>query len=142
MARSAIFLAAAAMEGRGKWQVGEMRDYHNLDVWKKAHAVTLSIYRVTRTFPRDERYGLTAQMRGAARSVPANIAEGCGRPSRTDLARFLDIAMGSANELAYYVELARDLDYLPVPAAREFSDSVAEVARMLVSLATTIRTTP
>ena len=118
-----------------------MRDYRKLDVWKKSHALTLLVYRQTRSFPRDELYGLVAQMRGSARSIPANIAEGSGRSSRADLARFLDMSMGSANELSYYIELARDLDYITAEAAALLDSLAAEVNRMLVALARTVRRT-
>ena len=111
-----------------------MRDYHKLDVWVKGHALAIDIHRLTHTYPRREVFGLAAQMRGAARSVPSNMAEGCGRESRKDFARFLDIASGSANELAYYVELSRDLGYLGRDAEAAMTDRIAEVGRMLVSL--------
>ena len=75
-----------------------MRDFKDLLVWEKAHRVTLQVYRATRTFPADERYGLTAQLRRSAASIPANIAEGCGRDGERELARFISIAAGSASE--------------------------------------------
>ena len=80
-----------------------------LKVWVKAHEVTLAIYQCTRNFPREEIYGLTSQMRRAAASIAANIAEGCGRRSDAELHRFLQIARGSARELEYHLLLARDL---------------------------------
>jgi four helix bundle protein len=86
-----------------------MRDFRKLMVWQKAHQLTLGIYELTANFPRDEVYGLTSQVRRAAASIPANVAEGCGRDGDTELARFLRIAMGSANELEYHLILARDL---------------------------------
>ncbi|HLF77604.1 MAG TPA: four helix bundle protein, partial [Dehalococcoidia bacterium] len=89
-----------------------MRDFRKLDVWDRAHKLTLSIYSVTGSYPRDEVYGLTSQTRRAASSIPANIAEGCGRESNADLARFLHIAFGSASELEYHLILARDLEYI------------------------------
>src|SRR5438128_1985058 len=80
-----------------------MQDFRKLRVWAAAHQVTLAAYRVTRRFPRDELYGLTSQIRRSAASVCANIAEGCGRSSRRDFARFLHVAQGSASELEYGV---------------------------------------
>src|SRR5690348_3685739 len=89
-----------------------MQDFRGLKVWEKEHRLTLAIYKVTTTFPRDERFGLTGQIRRACGSIPANIAEGCGRGTGSDFARFLQIAMGSASELEYHLLLAHDLGYL------------------------------
>ncbi|MDE3057272.1 MAG: four helix bundle protein [Bacteroidota bacterium] len=89
-----------------------MRNVKEILVWEKAHAMTLSIYRVTQSFPKSEMYGLTGQLRRAARSVPANIAEGCGRHTEAEFAHFLQIAAGSASEVEYHLLLARDLDYI------------------------------
>ncbi|HLK31639.1 MAG TPA: four helix bundle protein [Terriglobales bacterium] len=86
-----------------------MKDYKHPDVWTKAHELTLSVYQASFGFPRSEVYGLTSQMRRAAISICANIAEGSGRKSDSELARFLQIARGSASELDYHVLLARDL---------------------------------
>ncbi len=86
-----------------------MQNFRELKVWNKAHAVTLAAYSATESFPASERYGLTSQMRRAATSIAANIAEGCGRSSDADFARFLHVALGSASELEYLVLLARDL---------------------------------
>jgi four helix bundle protein len=76
-----------------------MEDFKNLKVWRKAHELTLAVYQRTRTFPKDEIYGLTSQIRRASASIGANIAEGCGRRSDPELKRFVQIARGSANEL-------------------------------------------
>jgi four helix bundle protein len=76
-----------------------MQDFKSLKVWQAAHRLTLEIYGATRSFPREEQYGITSQIRKCASSIPANIAEGCGREGKRDFARFLDIAGGSANEL-------------------------------------------
>ena len=89
-----------------------MQDYRKLAVWKRAHELTLAIYACTGGFPRDEAFGLTSQLRRSAASIPANIVEGCGRDTNAEFARFLYIALGSANELEYHLLLARDLDYL------------------------------
>ena len=97
-----------------------MGEFTKLAVWKKAHALTLAIYRRTALWPRREIFGLTSQTRHAAISVPANIAEGCGRNSDAELARFSRNSLGSASELSYYVILARDLEYL---AAEEHDES-------------------
>ena len=86
-----------------------MKDFRKLKVWEKAHHLTLALYPVTASFPRDEVYGLASQIRRAASSIPSNIAEGCGREGDPELARFCIIARGSATELEYQLLLARDL---------------------------------
>ena len=90
-----------------------MEDFKELRVWAKAHELTLVIYQKTRGFPKEEMYGLTSQLRRAAVSVGANIAEGCGRRSDGEMKRFLQIARGSANEVEYHLLLAKDLRFLP-----------------------------
>ena len=89
-----------------------MRDFRRIKVWAKAHSLTLDIYRETAGFPREEIYGLTSQMRRSSASIPANIAEGYGRAGDSELARFLQIGMGSAYELEYHLLLASDLSFL------------------------------
>ena len=84
-----------------------MEDFKNLRVWVKAHEITLDIYKKTQCFPKEEMYSLTSQMRRAAASIGANIAEGCGRRSDGEMRRFLQIARGSANELEYHLLLAK-----------------------------------
>src|SRR5882757_5230038 len=91
---------------------GSMKDFKELKVWSKAHEMTMSVYRATRSFPKEELYGLTSQLRRAAASIGANIAEGCGRRSDGEFTRFLQIARGSASEIEYHFMLARDLHYL------------------------------
>ena len=111
-----------------------MKDFKELRVWQKAHALTLEIYQATRSFPRDEIYGLISQIRRAAVSVGANIAEGCGRRSDGELRRFLQIARGSASELEYHLLLARDLKLLANDTYQSFKKQLIEVQRMLTSL--------
>ena len=89
-----------------------MKDFRNLNVWQKAHLFVLDIYEVTTKFPKEEKYGLTSQIRRAGVSIPANIAEGCGRRSDAQLSHFLQIAMGSASEIEYHLMLTRDLNLL------------------------------
>jgi len=100
-------------------------------VWEKAHRLALEVYRVTATFPREEAYGLTSQIRRCCASIPANIAEGCGRGGDGELARFLRIAMGSASELEYHLLLVRDLGLLNPTEYEWLTTSVVEVKRML-----------
>ncbi len=110
-----------------------MRDFRELKVWEKAHRLTLQVYRITKNFPSDERFGLMVQLRRAAASVPTNIAEGCGRNGERELARFMSIAAGSASEVEYQLLLAYDLDYMQDETYRELNQQVNEVKRMLNS---------
>jgi len=111
-----------------------VKDFRELKVWAKAHHLTLLIYKVTATFPREEAYGLTSQIRRACASIPANIAEGCGRGSDAEFGRFLQIAMGSACELEYHLLLAHDLDLINDAHYERLTPDVTEVKRMLASL--------
>ena len=108
-----------------------MRNFHELKVWEKAHRLVISIYEVTQHFPSEERFGLTLQIRRAAVSIPSNIAEGCGRNTDPEMARFVDIATGSASELDYQIRLARDLRYLDEDSYKKLADQVQEIRRML-----------
>jgi four helix bundle protein len=111
-----------------------MQDFRQLTVWQKSHALALMVYTLTRIFPTEERYGLTSQMRRAAASIPANIAEGCGRSAKAELRQFLYVSFGSASELEYFSMLAHDLCLLPDPAFRKLETNVHEVKRMLTGL--------
>ena len=108
-----------------------MRNFKELKVWEKAHQWVLDVYRVTGTFPSEERFSLATQLRRSAASVPTNIAEGCGREGRREFARFLSIAAGSACEAEYHLLLARDLGYLEDEIHRELDERINEVKRML-----------
>ncbi len=116
-----------------------MQDFRNLKVWQKGHALTLKTYQRTASFPREELFGLTSQMRRAAASIPMNLAEGCGRGSDPDFARFLHIAQGSASELEYQFLLARELQYLPEGGYSDLDHDVVEVKRMLAALIQTVK---
>jgi four helix bundle protein len=111
-----------------------MEDFKDLKVWTKAHELTLAVYRRTRLFPKEEMYGLTSQLRRAAASIGANIAEGCGRRSDGEMKRFLQIARGSASELEYHFLLARDLQLLDNDEFGNLEGRVLEVQRRLASL--------
>jgi four helix bundle protein len=115
-----------------------MEDFKNLKVWSKAHELTIKTYGRTRTFPNDEMYGLTSQIRRAAASIGANIAEGCGRRSDPEMKRFIQIARGSASELEYHLLLARDLHFLNQLEFKELEAKVLEIQRMLAALAQTL----
>jgi four helix bundle protein len=108
-----------------------MQDYRKLIVWQKSHQLTLEIYRVTQTFPKSELYGLVSQVRRSASSIPANIAEGCGREGSNELKRFLSIAYGSASELDYHLLLAKDLNYLEEEEHKHLEKLLSEVRRIL-----------
>ncbi|MEX2309842.1 MAG: four helix bundle protein [Pirellulales bacterium] len=116
-----------------------MRDFHGLMVWQKAHTLTLNVYRLTKRFPDDERFGLISQLRRSAASVPANLAEGCGRGGEQEFARFVQIAMGSAAEVEYHLLLAKDLGYLADADFDTLKNTIEEVKRMLASLLRTVR---
>lgn len=112
-----------------------MKDFRNLKVWEKAHLLALDSYRFTNDFPKQEMFGLTSQIRRAAVSIAANIAEGCGKSGNGEFQRFLNIATGSASELEYHFLLARDLGFIGDVGYECLSTSVVEVKRMLSALA-------
>ena len=116
-----------------------MIDFKELKVWQKAHQMTLHTYRVTACFPKEEMYGLTSQLRRAAASIGANVAEGCGRRSDGDMCRFLQIARGSASEVEYHLLLAKDLRFLDEQEFRLLSHQADELQRMLTALIQTVR---
>jgi four helix bundle protein len=115
-----------------------MEDFKDLVVWQKSHRVALDLYQRTRSFPREELFGVTGQMRRAATSIPANLAEGCGRRSDGELLRFVQIARGSASELEYHLILARDLGLLSAEEFHVFELRVLEVQRMLAALSQSV----
>ena len=111
-----------------------MRNYKDLLVWQKAHALTLDLYRVTETFRRKEMFGLTSQIRRAASSIGANLAEGCGRRSDGEMSRYVRISMGSASELDYHLVLTSDLKFIEKKEFAELDSKLSEVRRMLTGL--------
>jgi four helix bundle protein len=121
---------------------GFVQDFRNLRVWQAAHALTMSVYRITARFPRSEAYGLTAQIRRSASSIGANLAEGSGRNGDAEFARFCSIAMGSASELDYQLLLAGDLQFLKPEDYAALAERTAEVRRMLNALLQTLNRKP
>ena len=111
-----------------------MKDFRKLLVWDKAHRLTLAIYHVTATLPREETYGLLSQMRRAASSIPSNIAEGCGRDGDAELSRFCVMARGSASELEYQLLLSRDLKLIQSQEYEQLTQQTVEIKRMLTVL--------
>ena len=116
-----------------------MQDYRKLEVWQKAHQLTLFLYKVTQSFPANEQYNLTSQMRRSAYSIPMNIAEGCGKASKPDFARFLDISLGSASELDYQLLLAHDLNYLEEQIHEKTHAQLSVIRKMLSNLSKSVR---
>ncbi len=116
-----------------------MRDFRELDVWHKAHSFTLDLYRITRHFPPYELYGIVSQLRRAAVSIEANIAEGCGKKTSKDFGRFLQIAFGSASEIECELLIARDLNFFA--NNREYDTlarQICEIKKMLAAFIATI----
>jgi len=111
-----------------------VKDFHELKVWQKAHQLTLAVYRITAAFPREELYGLTSQLRRCSASIPANLAEGCGRNGDAEFARFCSIAMGSASELEYHLLLAKDLKLIKPKDHADLILRATELKRMLTGL--------
>src|SRR5690349_18681871 len=116
-----------------------MQSFRNLRVWAKSHQLTLDVYSSSKVFPKDEIFGLTSQMRRASASIGMNIAEGCCRKGDAEMARFLQMAMGSASELEYQLLLVHDLKYLQDPAYERLTTQVVDVKRMLSSLMQKVR---
>jgi four helix bundle protein len=91
-----------------------MRDFKKYEIWQLGHSLTLQIYKITSTFPKEELYGLTSQIRRATSSIPTNISEGCGRNSDKEFNQFLNIALGSTSETEYLLILSKDLNYINI----------------------------
>lgn len=111
-----------------------MKDFRELKVWERAHEMVLTAYRTTASFPKSEIFGLVSQIRRCSVSIPANIAEGCGRLGNSELHRFLQIACGSVSELEYHFLLAKDLGYISGVGYAPLQERVLELKRMLVAL--------
>jgi four helix bundle protein len=111
-----------------------------LKVWNKGHKLTLKIYEATRGLPQEEMYGLKSQMRRASVSIPTNIAEGSGRNSDAELARFLEIAMGSASELEYLILLSKDLNFFTGKLYTALTSEITEIKQMLATFIKKVRT--
>ena len=109
-----------------------MRDFHKLIIWQRSHQLTLAVYRISKSFPKEEIFGLTSQMRRAVSSIPTNIAEGCGRASNKDFAHFLQIAIGSATEVEYQLLLARDINYINDDDYQTLANETVVVRKMII----------
>ena len=111
-----------------------MKDFRRLEVWQKAHSLSLAVYRDTAGFPKEERFGLTSQIRRCCVSVEANIAEGCGRGGDPDFRRFLQMALGSASELDCELLLSRDLGFLKTDRYEDLFGLLRSIKAMLSTL--------
>ena len=107
------------------------QDFKKLEVWKSAHQLTLDIYRLTTNFPKDERFGMIQQIRRAAASIGANIAEGAGRRTNKDFARALYFSFGSIKELEHFLLLAKDLNYIDICNFNAFNQKLESIGKML-----------
>ncbi len=116
-----------------------MQNYKDLKVWVRSHEITLKIYSLSKGFPKEEIYSLTDQVRRCSSSIPANIVKGCGKNSKNDFGKFLNIALGSANETEYFLLLAKDLGYLKIEDYQLLEKAINEVKAMLISLIQKVR---
>jgi len=117
-----------------------MQDFKKLKVWEKAHSLTIDIYKITKRLPKQELYGITNQIRRASVSIATNISEGCGRESRADFARFLQIAVGSASEVEYLLLLSNDLNLLEKNEMESLNNKNVEIRMMLTKLIQKLKT--
>lgn len=113
--------------------------YRQLNVWKKSYSLALEVYKSTRSFPKDELFGLTSQMRRSATSIPANIAEGNTRESKKEYRHFVAIARGSAAELETWIMFSKDLGYISIEQSKKLSKAVDEVKALLFGLSKSLR---
>ena len=111
-----------------------MRDFRKYHVWEQSHKLTLEIYSMTKIFPSEEKFGLISQIRRASSSIPTNIAEGCGKISDKDFARYLGISFGSASELEYLTLLSKDLNYISDEKYQVIQAEVVSIKKQLYHL--------
>lgn len=119
-----------------------MRSHHNLDVWKKALDFVIDIYKATDSLPKEEKFGLTSQLRRAAVSIPANIAEGAGRKSDKELLYFLSNAQGSASEVETELIIAYRLNYIPKATLEKLTGSLDDIGRLITGLTNYLKNKP
>ncbi|NQY31194.1 MAG: four helix bundle protein [Flavobacteriaceae bacterium] len=111
-----------------------MRDFKKYDIWKLSHQLTLDVYLVSKSFPKEEIYGIVSQIRRASTSIPTNISEGCGRDSDAEFNRFLTIALGSASEVEYLLILSKDLNYIDSNSFIQLDENINIIKRKIYSL--------
>ena len=119
-----------------------LRNYKELKVWQKSYGLCLEIYRITAGFPKEEKYGLTSQIRRSVVSIPSNIAEGYGRKTTMDYIRMLHISYGSVCELETQVLLAGDLGFIEKDSSHTLNKNIAEIERMLKALIKSLEDKP
>jgi len=117
-----------------------MQDFTKLKVWQKAHTFTINLYKISSTFPSEEKFGLTNQIRRASVSIESNLAEGAGRSSSKEFSRFLDIAQGSAFEVKCQILIAKDLSYIDNQKSELLMEKINEVSRMITLLNQKLKT--
>lgn len=119
--------------------MGKVNSFHDLEIWKLSHQLVLDIYKLTKTFPKEEEYRLISQLTRAAVSIPANIAEGMGRYSRKEFINFLTIARGSLEECKYFILLSRDLNFINLVEYNTLTEKFDKVGKMINALITSIK---
>ena len=108
-----------------------MRNFLTLEIWKRSHLFTLKIYNITKSFPREELFGLSSQMRRSSSSIPTNIAEGAGRNTNPQFAQFLQFSSGSCSEIQYQLILSKDLTYISEEVFKELHSEIIEIRKMI-----------
>lgn len=121
------------------FKVYVMRDFKTLQIWESSHKLTLDVYELTASFPKEEVFGLTSQLRRSVASVPTNIAEGCGRNSDADTAHFIQIAIGSLCETEYHLILARDLGYIDNVSYESLSERITILRKQMIRYCEVLR---
>lgn len=116
-----------------------MQNYKDIKVWEKAHHYAIKVYAITKDFPKEEQYNLVSQLRRAATSIPTNIAEGAGKFTNIDFARYLQISLGSTHEVEYLLLLAYDLGFIAKENFELVSTEIGEIKAMLISLIKKVR---
>jgi four helix bundle protein len=116
-----------------------MKNYKELIVWQKAHVFVLAAYKITKSLPKEELYNLTSQIRRAATSIPTNLAEGCGKFTQRDFAKYLQSALGSAQEVEYLSFLTFELGFISLENFKVLDSQINEVKAMLIALLLKVR---
>ena len=111
-----------------------MRDFRKYTVWQESHLFTLKVYQATKSFPKEELFGLTSQLRRAVSSIPTNFAEGCGSNSEKEFARYLNIAIASSSEVEYLLLLTKDLQFLSIEAHQVLEEKVIQIRKQIYQL--------
>lgn len=117
-----------------------MLNFKDLAIWQRSHKLTIEIYRATQSFPKEEVYGLTSQIRRAVSSIPTNIAEGCGRRTNAELTNFLNIASGSASEVEYEILLAKEIGYITAEQFEAWTKEIDEIRSMIAAYMKKLKT--